>query len=32
MFAHGDEKDILGRSYEYFIAKFAENEGKKGGE
>jgi len=32
MFAHGDEKDILGRTYEYFIAKFAENEGKKGGE
>ena len=32
MFAQGNEKDILGRTYEYFIAKFAENEGKKGGE
>lgn len=32
MHTHGDEKDILGRTYEYFIAKFAENEGKKGGE
>ena len=32
MHLHGDEKDILGRTYEYFIAKFAENEGKKGGE
>ncbi|MDR1017879.1 MAG: type I restriction-modification system subunit M [Lachnospiraceae bacterium] len=28
----GDEKDILGKTYEYFIEKFAESEGKKGGE
>lgn len=27
-----DEKDLLGRTYEYFIEKFAESEGKKGGE
>lgn len=32
MFEGGDEKDLLGRTYEYCIAKFAENEGKNGGE
>ena len=32
MYSQDDEKDLLGRTYEYFIAKFAENEGKKGGE
>jgi type I restriction enzyme M protein len=26
------EKDILGRVYEYFLGKFAESEGKRGGE
>lgn len=26
------EKDVLGRVYEYFLSKFAENEGKGGGE
>lgn len=26
------EKDVLGRVYEYFLGKFAENEGKGGGE
>ncbi|MGL6298400.1 MAG: type I restriction-modification system subunit M [Methanobacteriaceae archaeon] len=29
---HGDNKDILGRTYEYCLSKFAENEGKKAGE
>ncbi|MDR2830480.1 MAG: type I restriction-modification system subunit M [Methanobrevibacter sp.] len=29
---HGDKKDILGRTYEYCLSKFAENEGKKAGE
>lgn len=29
---HGDTRDILGRTYEYCLAKFAEQEGKKGGE
>ena len=28
----GKEKDILGRVYEYFLGKFAANEGKGGGE
>ncbi len=28
----GDEKDILGRTYEYCLAKFAEQEGKLAGE
>lgn len=29
---HGASKDLLGRTYEYCLAKFAETEGKKGGE
>ena len=29
---HGDTRDILGRTYEYCLAQFAEQEGKKGGE
>ena len=29
---HGDEKDILGRTYEYCLSKFAEQEGKLAGE
>lgn len=29
---HGDQKDILGRTYEYCLAKFAEQEGKLAGE
>jgi type I restriction enzyme M protein len=29
---HGDQKDILGRAYEYCLAKFAEQEGKLAGE
>lgn len=29
---HGDKKDILGRTYEYCLGKFAETEGKKAGE
>ena len=29
---HGDSKDILGRTYEYAIAEFAEQEGKRAGE
>ncbi len=29
---HGDSKDILGRTYEYAIAQFAELEGKRAGE
>ena len=32
MIEHGDEKDILGRTYEYCLNKFAEQEGKRGGE
>lgn len=32
MFAHGNEKDLLGRTYEYCIGQFAANEGKNGGE
>ena len=29
---HGDTRDILGRTYEYCLTMFAEQEGKKGGE
>ena len=29
---HGDTRDILGRTYEYCLAMFAEQEGKKGGD
>jgi type I restriction enzyme M protein len=29
---HGDTKDILGRTYEYTLSKFAEQEGKNAGE
>ena len=32
MIEHGDEKDILGRTYEYCLNMFAEQEGKRGGE
>ncbi|MGX7195511.1 N-6 DNA methylase [Enterococcus olivae] len=32
MFDGSDEKDILGRTYEYCIAQFAAHEGKNGGE
>ena len=32
MIEHGDEKDILGRTYEYCLTRFAEQEGKRGGE
>ena len=32
MSKHGNEKDILGRTYEYCLAKFAEQEGKLAGE
>ena len=32
MTTHGDEKDILGRTYEYCLSKFAEQEGKLAGE
>lgn len=32
MVDHGDKKDILGRTYEYCLSQFAENEGKKAGE
>ncbi len=32
MIEHGDEKDILGRAYEYCLTRFAEQEGKRGGE
>ena len=32
MAEHGDSKDILGRTYEYCLAHFAEQEGKKAGE
>ncbi|PKL21913.1 MAG: N-6 DNA methylase [Spirochaetae bacterium HGW-Spirochaetae-4] len=32
MIEHGDSKDILGRAYEYCLARFAEQEGKRAGE
>lgn len=32
MIEHGGEKDILGRTYEYCLSKFAEQEGKLAGE
>jgi type I restriction enzyme M protein len=32
MAEHGDNKDILGRTYEYCLAQFASQEGKKAGE
>lgn len=32
MHEHGEEKDILGRTYEYCLSKFAEAEGKLAGE
>ena len=32
MVEHGNEKDILGRTYEYCLQLFAEQEGKRGGE
>lgn len=32
MTEHGANKDILGRTYEYCLAKFAEQEGKRAGE
>lgn len=32
MVEHGSEKDILGRTYEYCLSMFAEQEGKRGGE
>ncbi|MCL2066775.1 MAG: type I restriction-modification system subunit M [Treponema sp.] len=32
MIDHGEEKDILGRTYEYCLSKFAEREGKRAGE
>lgn len=32
MMEHGEEKDILGRTYEYCLSMFAEQEGKRGGE
>ena len=32
MIQHGTDKDILGRTYEYCLAKFAEQEGKRAGE
>ena len=32
MHRHGDSKDILGRTYEYCLSKFAEAEGKLAGE
>ena len=32
MTEHGDSKDILGRTYEYCLSKFAEQEGKLAGE
>jgi type I restriction enzyme M protein len=32
MAEHGDSKDILGRTYEYCLARFAEQEGKLAGE
>ena len=32
MIEHGADKDILGRTYEYCLAKFADQEGKRAGE
>ena len=32
MIEHGSDKDILGRTYEYCLSKFAEQEGKRAGE
>lgn len=32
MIDQGDEKDILGRTYEYCLSMFAEQDGKRGGE
>lgn len=32
MTEHGTDKDILGRTYEYCLARFAEQEGKRAGE
>jgi len=32
MLDHGEDKDILGRTYEYCLAKFADQEGKRAGE
>ena len=32
MIEHGNDKDILGRTYEYCLSMFAEQEGKRGGE
>lgn len=32
MIEHGNNKDILGRTYEYCLSKFAEQEGKLAGE
>lgn len=32
MIEHGTDKDILGRTYEYCLSKFAEREGKRAGE
>jgi type I restriction enzyme M protein len=32
MIQHGTDKDILGRTYEYCLSKFAEQEGKRTGE
>ena len=32
MIEHGTDKDILGHTYEYCLAKFAEQEGKRAGE
>jgi type I restriction enzyme M protein len=32
MIEQGEEKDILGRTYEYCLSMFAEQEGKRGGE
>lgn len=32
MIEHGTDKDILGRTYEYCLSKFAEKEGKRAGE
>lgn len=32
MLDHSSEKDVLGRTYEYCLSMFAEQEGKRGGE
>jgi type I restriction enzyme M protein len=32
MIAHGSDRDILGRTYEYCLAQFAEQEGRRAGE